>query len=99
MPLSPSHSALAEEAQQLPIVRNGRRNVEVIDARRAESPRILLAARRRAPRHIRAPQVDESQCAGLRVRDLRQSTLGESLLARIADGNGNDIMPPVQSPH
>jgi hypothetical protein len=87
---------LFEEAQQLAVIRHGRRDRERDRCRRrgngARAARV--AAQRGVPR--RRGEVDETRLARFEIDETRQSALRKVLLARIDDRNRDDVMLAIE---
>src|SRR5690349_14539646 len=96
-PDTPRRRALLEEAEQLAVVRNRRRDDEVIDAGRTKAPPELHFALRGAAVDVGAPEVDEARLAGLHVDETRERAGRESFLARIDDRQRDHVMLAIQS--
>src|SRR5258706_13773893 len=97
--LSPSYRPLPEKSQQFPIVRNRGRDVQMIDPGGAKPALVQLITRRGTPCHVGVAQIDEPRHTALDVDNLRQPALGKPFLARIADGDRNDVVSSIQAPH
>src|SRR5439155_2714907 len=86
-----------EEAQQIAIVRRSRRYRQPVDRAAAESPFELRLSLKRAPRDFCPPQIDETRFATFGVDEARETAIGESLLARIADRDRDQIVFAIES--
>src|SRR5687768_5112209 len=77
--------AMPEERQQLPIVRHGRRNREVVYGSGAEAARELFASGGGAAGDVGAGEVDQALLPRLQIEEARQAAVRETLLPRIDD--------------
>src|SRR2546423_15473465 len=75
---SSSHRPLPKEAQQVPIVRNGRGNDEPVDARVAEAAVDLLIAGGGAALDLGRGEREQSAAAGFGVDPVREAAAREA---------------------
>src|SRR5437764_1125815 len=71
----------------------------MIDTSRPKPSLVQLGTRGSTPANVRTTQIDETAGAGFRIDHLRQSPIRETLLARIADRDGHDVVPSIEAAH
>src|SRR5439155_15759106 len=74
-----------------------RREEEMIDARRAESPLELRGAKLRAARDVAARNINEPPLAAFDIDEAHETAIGKVLFSRIGDAEGDDIVAAVEA--
>src|SRR6185369_6381287 len=95
----PAGGPLAEETEQVAVVRDRGVDGEPVDAGGAEPALQLLMALRRAARDLALCEVDEPRLPRLDVAQPRQPQRRKAVLAGIEERDGDEVVTAHEAPH